>query len=205
MNLPAKVSSVASYLDEIAGGVAGTLCRFKDGRYIISESGEEMDVESDYLALCSETRISWIKFNENGAPPERHAGLLYQGYMLPSRASLGDLDEKLWPHGLNDQPEDPWKHEISLVLENRSTLEVFVFSTMSATGRRAVGNLLRHYDRARRAEPDYVPLVKLRTGGFTHRDSRIGFVTTPSFAVVGTAKRQEAPVPKVELNDEIPF
>jgi hypothetical protein len=193
------------YLDEIAGsGVAGRLCRFKDGEYVTSEDGAAMDTEADYLALCDQVRISWIKFNE-GEAPERHGGLLYDGYQLPRREELGDLDEATWPLGLNNAPEDPWKHSLELVLQNRTTLEMFTFSTMSATGRRAVGNLLKHFDRARRTDPEYVPIIKLRTGGFKHKDPRVGFVTTPTFAVVGQSKRADAPTPSVDLDDEIPF
>ena len=77
------------------------------------------------------------------------------------------------------------------------------------TGRRAVGNLLRHYDRMQRTHPDELPVVRLKVGGFQHRDERIGWVSTPVFAVVGRAPRDSAAKPdtstRADMDDEIPF
>jgi hypothetical protein len=66
---------------------------------------------------------------------------------MPQRKMLGDLDEATWPSGLSGQPTDPWQHQMNLVLQDRATGELYTFSTSSMTGRRAIGNLLRHYDR----------------------------------------------------------
>src|SRR5262249_40580685 len=52
------------------------------------------------------------------------------------------------------------------------------------------GNLLRHFDRLRRSDPDIYPVVRLKPSGFNHKDERVGWVHTPSFVVVGhTAKK----------------
>jgi hypothetical protein len=95
------------------------------------------------------------------------------------------------------------------VLQHADTKEMFTFSTSSMTGRRAVGNLLHHYDRMRRLHPDELPVVRLRAGGFQHKDDRIGFVPTPVFCVVGRAPRDSAArpdtSPKADLDDEISF
>lgn len=81
------------------------------------------------------------------------------------------------------------------------------------TGRKAVGNLLKHYDRMQRTNPGEVPIVRLRAGGFNHRDDRIGWVPVPVFAVVGRASRDDAAKPETpppdttpgsDMNDEIP-
>jgi hypothetical protein len=89
------------------------------------------------------------------------------------------------------------------------TQELFTFATSSVTGRRAVGNLLRHYDRMRKNDPDSYPVVRLKRSGFTHRDERIGWVHVPAFAVVGRAPKSSAAVPDTsaaaQLQDEIPF
>jgi hypothetical protein len=135
-------------------------------------------------------------------------GLLYDGFVKPARATLGDLDESKWLEGLSGKPEDPWKHQMCLVLQHTATLELFTFVTTSDTGRRSVGNLLRHYDRMRRAGSDEVPVVRLRVGGFNHRDPRVGWVPTPMFAVVGRTPRDSAAKPDTsigaDLNDAIP-
>ena len=106
-------------------------------------------------------------------------GLLYDGFNMPKREELGDLDQADWPAGLSGAPEDPWQHHIYLVLQHADTAELFTFATSSMTGRRAVGNLLRHYDRMRRTHPNELPVIKLKVGGFQHRDERIGWVSQP--------------------------
>lgn len=94
------------------------------------------------------------------------------------------------------------------VLQQTETRELFTFVTTSETGRRALGNLLRHYNRMRKANPGEVPVVRLRVGGFNHRDPRVGWVPVPTFAIVGRTPRDSAAKPDTSLaanlNDEIP-
>lgn len=202
-------SDVEKYVDEIAPSfIAGKLIKFsKEGKFIIAEAGDEISPDDDFVALCDETLIGWIKFIED-APPERHQGLLYQGFVMPARASLGDLDQSEWPEGLSGQPTDPWQHQICLVLQSPATQELFTFATSSQTGRRAVGNLLRHYDRMRRTDSESYPVVRLKPSGFNHKDDRVGWVHVPSFAVVGRTPKNSAAIPDTsvaaDLNDEIP-
>jgi hypothetical protein len=124
------------------------------------------------------------------------------------RESLGDLDESQWPIGLDNLPADPWQHQMYLVLQRTTTMEMFTFVTSSKTGRRAVGNLLRHYDRVRKAHPDDCPVVRLKVGGFPHDDDRVGWVKVPVFVVVGRRPRDSSAIPDTtpggDLNDSIP-
>jgi hypothetical protein len=201
---------IERYVDEIAPSmIAGKLIKFsKEGKFVISETGDEISADDDFIALCNETLIGWIKFNDDGTPPDRAQGLLYDGFVMPSRASLGDLDEQQWPNGLNGQPADPWQHQVCLVLQSPATQELFTFATSSQTGRRAVGNLLRHYDRMHRTDSESYPVVRLKPSGFAHRDERVGWVHVPAFAVVGRTPRLSTAVPDTsvaaDMNDEIP-
>jgi hypothetical protein len=81
------------------------------------------------------------------------------------------------------------KASLGLSACSADTQELFTFVTSSVTGRRAVGTLLKHYDRLRRNGGDDYPVVRLRTGGFKHRDERVGWLTTPVFVVYGKALR----------------
>jgi hypothetical protein len=210
MNVPAKLSNEYRnrYLDEIAPATnAGRIIKFtKDGSFVAADDGTPISDEDTYLALCDETQISWIKFKGIGEAPDRVSGLLYDGFVLPSRESLGDLDHAQWEQGLDGKPADPWQHQIAIVLQNCESGELFTFTTTSNTGRRAVGNLLRTYDRLR--GKDELPLVKLKVSGFEHRDKRVGWVKVPAFMVVGRAPRDTAPKstsPADLLDDSIPF
>ena len=136
-----------------------------------------------------------MRFNGEGEPPDRRMGLLYDGYIMPPRATLGDTDVSQWEIGLDGKPADPWQHFIYLVLQRGDTGELFTYTTSSVTGRRAIGNLLRHYDRLQRTHPDMYPCVRLKTGGFNHRDDRVGWVNVPVLAVVGRAPKDSTAKP----------
>jgi len=51
-------------------------------------------------------------------------------------------------------------------------------------------------------------VVRLKIGGFQHRDDRVGWVKTPVLAVVGRAPKDSAAKPDTsiaaDMNDEIP-
>jgi hypothetical protein len=136
-------------------------------------------------------------------------GLLYDGFQMPDRAALGDLDPSQWEIGLDGKPQDPFRHFNYLVLQRGDTGEMFTYTTAWITGRKAVGNLLRHYDRMQRTHPDMYPIVRLQVGGFFHRDERVGWVQTPVFKVVGRQPKDSAAKPDssyaADLNDQIGF
>ena len=200
--MPDNRSNVQKYVDEIApANIVGRLIKFgKEGTFVFADTGEPVPEGADFLALCDETLIGWIKFfRDDDTPPERVQGLLYDGFLMPPRSALGDLGQSQWEPGLSGAPEDPWKHQVCLVLENTETKEFYTFATTSLTGRRAVGNLLRHFDRMRKTNSDEIPVIKLKAGGFNHRDDRIGWVPVPVFAVVGRAPRDSAAKPDTSV------
>jgi hypothetical protein len=197
-----------AYLDAIApASIAGKMLKFsKDGEYQVVEDESTIGEDVQFVAVAPETLIGWIKFNGPGNPPSREMGLLYDGYQMPSRESLGDTDEAAWEMGLDGRPADPWVHTLYLVLQRVDNSELFTFAAMSKTSRRAVGVLLRHYDRMQRTHPGYLPVVNLKVGGYQHRDTRVGWVKTPVIAAVGQTLGENAaePIP-ADMNDEIPF
>jgi hypothetical protein len=197
-------------LNEVApSGIVGRLVKFdgKEGRFLFVDNDETIGDAEDFIVLGDETLVAYVKFQLDG-PPLREGGLLYApGFVLPAREKLGDIDPRKWAAGLNGDPEDPWKLEMSLVLKRPATQELLTFSTMSKTGRRAVGGLLRHYDRLQHSSPGSFPVVRLKPGGYD--DDRYGWVHTPTFPVVGVSPGHTAAIPdtslKGDLNDEIPL
>jgi hypothetical protein len=209
--VPDNRTAAQKYIDDLAtSSIVGRLIKFsKDGQFFTVDDGEPVDPQADFIALADETLGGWIRFPADGGPPERVQGLIFQDFVLPKRETLGDTNESAWPAGISGAPTDPWQHQICLVLQRRDTAELFTFTTTSATGRRAVQHLLKHYERLTRTGSNEVPIVKLRPGGFNHRDPRVGWVPTPNFAIVGSAPRDSAakPAPTTAevLQDEIPF
>jgi hypothetical protein len=208
---PDNRSPVDRYLDDVApASIVGRMIKFsKEGKFVTNDDGETIGEDIDFIALVDQTLIGWIKFNGEGESPTRHMGLLYDGFVMPARETLGDDDEAAWQLGLDGRPADPWQHHMYLVLQRGDNLELFSYVTSSITGRRAVGNLLRHYNRLQKTHADQYPVIKLKTGGFQHRDDRVGWVAVPVLAVVGRAQKDSAAKPdsslKADLGDEIPF
>jgi hypothetical protein len=205
-------TNVERYLDEVAPSmIVGRLVKFsKENTFVIIDTQETIEPTVEFVAVCDQTLVGWIKFSgEDGVPPTRVMGLLYSGFVMPPRAELGDLDPTKWPLGLSGAPDDPWKHQQYLVLQNVETKEFFTFVTSSKTGRSAVGTLLRHYDRTRKTHPDEYPVVRLGVGGFKHRDERVGWVTTPVFTVRGRAPADSSTRPDTsargDMDDEVPW
>jgi hypothetical protein len=205
-------TSVQQYIDGIAPAkIVGRMIKFagKEGRFVTADDGAPISDETDFAALCDQCLIGWLKFNGPGEPPDRHMGLLYDGFIMPSRETLGDADYTKWELGLDGQPADPWQHHIYMVLQNVETQELFTYVTSNQTGRRAIGNLLRHYDRVRKTDSNFYPLVRLRAAGFQHKDERIGWVPTPLLVSVGRVPRTDTALPDASpasgMNDEIPF
>jgi hypothetical protein len=210
--LPDNRLPVQKYIDEIApANIVGRMIKFsKEGKFVTADDDEPVEETAEFVTLCDQTLIGWIKFHpEDDVPPDRVQGLLYDGFVMPARDTLGDLDPSHWTEGLSGQPEDPWRHQVCLVLQRTGTIELFTFVTTSLTGRRAAGNLLRHYDRMQRLNPGELPVVRLKPGGFNHRDPRVGWVAVPQFQIVGRAPRDSAAKPDTsvaaDLNDEIPL
>jgi hypothetical protein len=211
--LPDTRTPQQAYLDEIAppSSLVGRPIKFdgKAGKWLFSDTDEEIDPSIDFVALCDEILIGWIKFNGKGEQPARIQGLLYDGFIMPPQSTLPDRDPSKWELGLDGEPVDPWQHQMCLILQSPGTHELGTFATSSRTGRRAVGNLLRHYDRMRKKDDDHYPVVRLKVSGYNHKDERVGWVHTPVFAVVGKAPKASAAIPDTsrsgDLDDKILF
>ena len=201
MRVPDQRDPIQEYLDAVApSGIVGRRIKFdKDGRYVTHDDGKPVPENTEFVALCGETLVGWIKFNGKGVPPDQIMGLLYDGFQMPPRESLGDFDQSKWPLGLDNLPADVWLHQMYLVLQNVTTMEMFTFVTSSKTGRRAVGTLLRHYNRTKKTHPDDCPVVRLG----------VGWVKTPNFVVVGRRPRDSSAVPDTspsgDMKDGVPF
>jgi hypothetical protein len=177
----ASPDAINMYLANLGGG--GAFLKFgKDGKFRTSDD-EEVGEDRELVVIYDQASVGFIKFGAKGVPPEKVMGLLFDGYVPPKRAELGDNDPSAWDTGLDGRPQDPWRSQIELPLVDAVTGEKFTFATTSVTGRRAAGNLLSQCSRMRRGDPDSYPTITLKAGGFNH--AKFGRVPTPSFVLKG--------------------
>ena len=147
--LPAKAEPVAvaihgrtasqAWADDVApASIVGRLIKFtKDGVFATTDDGVPISDDVDFVALVDQTLIGYIRFRDEGEPPDRVMGLLYDGFVMPPRETLGNTDIAKWEIGLDGKPSDPWQHHVYLVLQRGDTTELFTYAASSLTGRRA--------------------------------------------------------------------
>jgi hypothetical protein len=194
------------YLDEIAPtSIVGRMIKFsREGQFVTADDGESISESTEFIALVDQLLTGWVKFNGSGEPPIKIMGLHYNGFVMPPVEELPDRDPTEWELGLDNQPSDPWKHFQYLILQQADTADLFTFVTQSQTGRCAVGNLMRHYDRQQKTHPDTYPRVRLKPGGFVPKDPRKGtWVPVPTFVVVGRALKDSTVKPDTSLSGDL--
>ena len=159
--LPDTRTPQQAYLDEIAppSSLVGRPIKFdgKAGKWLFSDTDEEIGPNTDFIALCDEILIGWIKFNGKGEQPDRIQGLLYDGFIMPPQSTLPDRDPSKWELGLSGEPDDPWQHQMCLVLQSPGTHELGTFATTlahrTASCRQPAAALRSHAQERRRSLP----------------------------------------------------
>ena len=210
-NLPAvNGSGVSDYLAKHGSTPAGSYIKFaKDGKYRKTSDDEEVAEDTAMVVVYDQIQGGYIKFMGKGKPPERKMGPLFAGFMPPDRESLGDTDQSEWETDLGGRPSDPWQFQLMVPMQAVESGELYIFTTSSVTGRRAVDSLIQQCARMQKMEPDVYPIVKLGIGGFQHRDERVGWVKTPIFPRIGKAPKSDAAAAVTSvadgLNDAIPW
>jgi hypothetical protein len=180
----------------------------KEGKFILPTEGDKELQEGTQLAVIwDQARGGYQRFGAKGERPEFRVDLIFGG-KPPERHELPDNDPAQWPiSDLTGENEDPWREVQMVPLQSIDDGEVYVFSTMSVTGLRAVSNLLSQSARMATKDGDHYPVVKLRCGGYEHK--RFGWVKVPGFERVGKAPKSDitAAVTSIagDMDDEIPF
>src|SRR5262245_17739302 len=203
-------SAVGAYLAEHGVGTSGVFIKFaKDGVYRKQADDAQIPTGTEVAVVYDEIRVGWIKFLEKGQQPERKMGPVFGGFVPPGREELGERDEAQWEIGLSGKPTDPWQCQGLVPMHDAKNGEMYIFGTTSITGRRECDKLISACARMQKAEPEFNPVIKLDVSGFEHRDSRIGWVRTPSFTRIGKAPKSDTSAVKTSLadnmSDTIPF
>jgi hypothetical protein len=202
-------SLVAEYLAAHGVGMSGTFFKFGKDGFVTTGDETAIPERTQFTVIYDQVVGGWIKFMGKGNAPIRKQGRLFEGVVPVPRSELGDNDREEWELGLSGQPQEPWQIQLLLPLQNVETGELFVFQTTSVTGRRAVDNLIQQCAQMQKKDPDHYPVIKLRIGGFEHRDERVGWVKTPAFERVGKAPKADTTVAATavaeDMNDAIPY
>jgi hypothetical protein len=204
---PAAINAGLGYLAKHTS--SGTVMRWsKEGKFVLPTQGDlELPEGTELVCHWYAARAGRQRFNGKGQRPDMKIDLVFGGNP-PKRDELGDDEPSQWPiSDMTGRPEDPWQEVMMVPMEHIDSGEIYIFQTGSVTGLRAISNLLRQASRLANKDPDNLPVIKLRVGGFDHR--KYGWVKVPAFEFVGKAPKSNiaaaATTVEADLNDEIPW
>jgi hypothetical protein len=183
-----------------AGGEIGLLLKFVKGKYEVGD--DEVPLGTQFVAHIDQLARGYVKFLD-GQVADRRIGMVADGYKLPPREELGDLDETRWEKDSQGKPRDPWVVQWYLALTRVETGELLTFVTGSKGGISAIGALCRVY--ARKYGIGVLPIVALRVRSYKHK--LFGRIETPDFEIVGWdgVPAQAVPQSYPEEEEEVPF
>jgi hypothetical protein len=90
------------YLDETApSGLVGRRIKFVKGAFVTHDDAQEIPPDDEFIALCDQTLVGWLKFNGENETPTQIMGLWFEDFIMPARETLGDLDRRQWESGVD--------------------------------------------------------------------------------------------------------
>ncbi|MBR1301240.1 hypothetical protein [Bradyrhizobium sp. AUGA SZCCT0042] len=181
--------------------ISGRMIKFSEGNFTIDKI-ETLPPGTQLIVMAMAT--VWVHW-DGGKPVEQR--ITRAGESHPDRGDLPDQDNSLWPPGLNDKPEDPWKDTRYVHLIDPNTGSDYTFITDSIGGRRAVSDLKRQIANKRATFPEAFPIVTLVK---SEMKTKFGRKLRPDFKVVGwhnaaQPKMRVVPPKAADMDDDIPF
>jgi hypothetical protein len=162
----------------------------KDGKW----TQDDVNIDkSIMIAHVDQLVWQWTPWRD-GRPGDSIVGLVAdmpKGLLPPRREELGDLDSKFWERDEDGKPKEPWVYGYCLIFEDEQG-RLYRWSTTSNGGLRAIGDLCGEYDRYQARGGQGLPVVQLLTGGYQHKDRRVGWVHTPKLSFL----KWTIPLPK---------
>ena len=135
---------------------------------------------------------------------------IYENAEVPERATLGNLDERESPVGLDGSKQDPWKPQFAIPMARHDAgAELFVYVARGPVAMDSVSDLLGRWRRHPNRQAGLIPVVRIENG--TYPSKRFGGIKPkPVLTIVDWVTKTGAPPPplvpvRVEMDDEIPF
>lgn len=159
----------------------------KTGEYTFGQNAEEMPEGSHLACDMNQAKWGWICWVDGEVKEERM-----------KRVIDGDPDpeESLTDYGPytkhDDGTEDGWAKQRLLHFRDPVSGEEYIYKTVSGSGVRAFGSLMKDYGRNYKQYPGMIPLVALGVGSFVPKNNkRVGKVYTPEFKIVDWKTEEE--------------
>ena len=151
------------------------LLKFTKGKYYV---GDDEVTGREFIAYVDQMARGYVKFVD-GKVTEQRVGKVADGFKVPTRNELGDVDEALWEKDSTGKPRDPWSYQFYIPMADVDTGDTAIFVTSSHGGKGAVGRLSDLYAKNIR---NGRPVIKLAVESYRHQT--FGRIETPNFMLV---------------------
>jgi hypothetical protein len=198
----------------------GTLLLFKKRVWEKGETKEQLEEGTRAIALMREARHGYVFWKDKKPIYQADKiGKLADGFQVPDRETLSNVDENKWPIGLSGKREDPWRHTVFLPMQLVGDDEILTFTSSSEGGRSAFYHLSKRYAWLGRKFVGQYPIIELGVEEYEHK--QYGKLTKPTLEIVdwsgrpdvalsddlggGSEIETELPSHRADMDDEIPF
>jgi hypothetical protein len=105
----------AAFANESGSMIVGKLLTCKKGAWTVGRDEDAVPAGTRMLALVPSLMRGMVKW-VGGSIVDAKMGLVKDGFLVPHRYTLGDLDEDQWEKAPNGEPRDPWARSFVMQL-----------------------------------------------------------------------------------------
>ena len=179
---PGRMNPYKAYGQAVTGHRRlGTMTKYDKGVWFAGTGATALPIEpgTELVAVITALLIGWVKF-VNGDFVDSDMGYLSEGFVMPKRTELDDLNEDDWEVRPDGTKKDPWSRSNELPLISPGDDAIYTCCTGSKGGLAAIGELCLEYNE----ELPLYPLVALGTDSYMHKVKSLGRIHVPTLKIV---------------------
>jgi hypothetical protein len=181
MELATRIDQTADAFSNAGRGSSENrpFLKFDKGDWMLGQDREEIPAGTQFFPDMPAAEWGYVRWSD-GKPVDRRMFLIVRGDPIPTRPSLGETDQSIWPSDDTGRPRDPWQYTIDIPVQEIAGARRDCMLTGAAKGYiGAVKILFKAYGEQLRANTDKSPIIELRGDRYQH--PKYGTIRVPSF------------------------
>jgi hypothetical protein len=170
------------YAQAATRAMMGVYFYFNKGDYA-TRDGEDLPRGTRMVAIGPTFVYGRKKIEEGSGVVDSDMGLLADGFKPRKRSELGDTDKGDWDTNDDGTPRDPWVLSSEMTMIREDDNKVFIFSTLSQGGNRALASLIGYYGDKLNETMTMYPVIELQSDSYQHANRKFGKVRYPVFEI----------------------
>lgn len=171
--------------------IIGSLLKFSKGDWLLGQDETEVSTGTRYVVSMDNLLVGWTKWSNN-KPIDEVMGRVVDGWAIPKRDTLGDLDKEQWEMDNQGKLRDPWVFNNRVLFKpvgkKYSTDVAITFITNSQGGLKAMGELSKRYGQEMSSHEGQNPIIEIGTDAYNHPNKEYGRIKVPVITLVGWEK-----------------